>query len=74
MQDLRLKGKHVYLYSSDISSLFTNVPFKKGIGICPEILCKDPSSKPPFPQAMFIKVMESATSSVKFSVNDTMYK
>ena len=32
------------------------------------------SSAPPIPQAVFIELMESATSSVEFSFNDTMYK
>ena len=74
MQDLRLEGKDVYLCSFDISSLFTNVPLKETIGICAEALYKDPSSTPPIPQAVFIELMESATSSVEFSFNDTMYK
>ena len=74
MQDLRLEEKDVYLCSFDISSLFTNVPLKETIGICAEALCKDPSSAPPIPQAVFIEVMESATSSVEFSFNNTMYK
>ena len=74
MQDLRLEGKDVYLCSFDISSLFTNVPLKETIGICAEVLYKDPSSTPPIPQAVFIELMESATSSVEFSFNDTMYK
>ena len=39
-----------------------------------EALYKDPSSTPPIPQAVFIELMESATSSVEFSFNDTMYK
>ena len=74
MQDLRLEGKDVYLCSFDISSLFTNVPLKETIGICAEALYKDPSSTPPIPQAVFIELMESATSSVEFNFNDTMYK
>ena len=74
MQDLRLEGKDVYLCSFDISSLFTNVPLKETIGICAEALHKDPSSTPPIPQAVFIELMESATSSVEFRFNDTMYK
>ena len=74
MQDLKLEGKDVYLCSFDISSLFTNVPLKETIGICAEALYKDPSSTPPIPQAVFIELMKSATSSVQFSFNDTMYK
>ena len=74
MQDLRLEGKDVYFCSFDISSLFTNLPLKETIGICAEALYKDPSSIPPIPQAVFIDLMESATSSVEFSFNDTMYK
>ena len=47
---------------------------KETIGICAEALHKDPSSTPPIPQAVIIELMESATSSVEFSFNDTMYK
>ena len=74
MQDFRLEGKDVYLCSFDISSLLTNVPLKETIGICAEALYKDPSCTPPIPQAEFIELMESATTSVEFSFNDTMYK
>ena len=74
MQDLRLEGKDVYLCSFGISSLFTNVPLKEMIGICAKALYKDPSSAPPIPQAVFIDLMESATSSVEFSIYETMYK
>ena len=74
MQDLRLEGKDVYLCSFDISSLFTNVSLKETIRICAEALYKDPSSAPPIHQAVFIELMESATSSVEFSFNDTTYK
>ena len=74
MQDLRLEGKDVYLCSFDISSLFINVPLKETIGKCAEALHKDPSSTPPIPQAIFIELMESATSSIEFGFNDAMYK
>ena len=74
MQDLRLEGKGIYLCSFDISSLYTNVPLKETMGIYAEALYKDPSSTPPIPQAVFIELMESATSSVEFSFNDTMHK
>ena len=73
MSTNRPEGKDVYLCSFDISSLFTNVPLKETIGLCAEALYKDPSSTPPIPQAVFIELMESATSSVEFSFNDTMY-
>ena len=74
MQDLKLEGTHVYLCSFYISSLFINVPLKETIGMCAEALYKDPSSAPPIPQAVFIALIESATSSVEFSFNNTMYK
>ena len=74
MKDLRLEEKDVYLCSFGISSLFTNVPLKEMIGICAKALYKDPSSAPPIPQAVFIDLMKSASSSVEFSFYDTMYK
>ena len=39
-----------------------------------EALYKDPSSAPLIPQAVFIELMESATSFIEFSFNDTMYE
>ena len=42
--------------------------------MCAKALYKDPSSAPPIPQAEFIELMESATSSVKFSFSYTMCK
>ena len=74
MQDLRLERKDVYLCSFDTSSLFTNVLLEETISICAEALYKDPSSALPIPQAVFVELMESATSSLEFSFNDTMYK
>ena len=50
------------------------VLLKETIGICVEALDKDPSSTPTIPQTVFIELMESATASVEFSFNDTMYK
>ena len=74
MQDLRLERKQVRLYSFYISSLFANVPFKKTIAICAETLYKDPSFTLPILQAVFMELMESASSSVEFSFNYTMHK
>ena len=74
MQYLRLEEKDVYLCSFDISSLFTNVPLKETIDICAEALYKDPFFTPPISQVVFIELMESATSSVEFSFNDTTHK
>ena len=74
MQDLRLEGKDVYLCLFDISSLFTSVPLKETMGICVEALYKDSSFTPPIPQVVFIELMESGTSSVEFSFNNTMCK
>ena len=52
----------------------TNVPLMGAIGLCAEALYKDPSSGPPISKAVFIELIESATSSVEFSFNDRMYK
>ena len=70
----QVRRKDIFLRSIDISSLFTNVPLKETIGICEEALYKDLSSSPFIPQAVFIELIESATSSVEFSFNDKMYK
>ena len=61
----------LFLY---IYSLFTNVPVQETIEICSNALYDDDLVPPPFPRKIFIKLMQTATSSVEFSFNDTMYR
>ena len=63
-----------FLCSFDISSLFTNVPLQETIEICANALYDDDLVLPPFPRKIFIELMQTATSSVEFSFNDTMYR
>ena len=64
----------VFMYSFDVSSLFTNVPFDETIKICSEALYDQSNSRPVIPKDVFVELMKSATSSVEFSFNNTMYK
>ena len=58
----------------DVSSLFTNVSLDETIKICSEALYDQSHSRPFIPKDMFVELMKSATSSVEFSFNNTMYK
>ena len=64
----------VFLFSFNISSLFTNVPLAETIEICADGLYKDDSMVPSFPRNIFFELMQLATSSVKFSFNNNMHR
>ena len=59
----------VFLCFFDNSSLFTNVPLAETIEIC-----TDDSMAPSFPHNIFVKLMQLATFSVKFSFNNNMHQ
>ena len=65
---------NVLMCSFDVSSLLTNVPLNETIKICPEALYDDPHLQPLITKDVFVESMKSATSSVEFSFNNTMYK
>ena len=68
-------SNNLFMCSFDISSLFTNVPLEETINICADALYCDASDALPLIfKAVFIELMKSATSGVKFSFNDIMYK
>ena len=64
---------NVFMCSFDMSSLF-NVPLDKTIKICSEALYDKFDSQPVIPKDMFVELMKSATSSIEFSFNNTVYK
>ena len=64
----------VFLCSFDVSSLFTNVPLSETIEICADALYNGDLKTPPFPREIFVELMQTATSSVEFSFNDTMHR
>ena len=72
MQNLDI-DPNVFMCSFDVSSLFTNVPLDETIKICLDALCDDSDLQPLVPRDMFAELMKSATSSVEFSFNNTMY-
>ena len=73
MQNLDI-DPNVFMRSFDASSLFTNVPLDETIKICLKALYDQSNSQPVIPKNVFVELMKSATSSVEFSFNSTMYK
>ena len=73
MQNLDI-DPNAFMCSSDVSSLFTNVPLDETIKICAEALYDQSESQPVIPKDVFVELIKSATSSVEFSFNNTMYK
>ena len=64
---------NVFMRTFDVSSLFTNVPLDETIKICSDALHDDSDLQPLIPKDMFVELMKSATSSVEFSFNNTIY-
>ena len=63
----------VFLCSYDVPSLLGNVPLAETIEICADALYNGVRTPPPFPRAVFVELMQTATSSVEFSFNNTMH-
>ena len=74
MQNLNIENETSFMCSFDISSLFTNVPLSETIKICADALYRSELNSPPFPEEVFIELMETATRSVEFSFNNEMYQ
>ena len=64
----------VFMCSFGVSSLFPNVPHDETIKICSDILYNESDLQPLIRKDVFVELMKSATSSVEFSFNNTMYK
>ena len=65
---------NVFMCSFDVSSLFTNVPLDEIIKICSVALYDDSDLQALILSDVFVEMMKSATSSVEFSFNNTIYK
>ena len=65
---------NVFMCFFDVSSLFTNVPLDETIKIRSNALYDDFDLQLLMPKDVFVELMKSATSSVEFSINNTMYK
>ena len=63
-----------FLRYFDISSLFTNVPLQETIEICAIALYDDDLVPPPLSRKIFIELMQTATSSVEFRFDNTMFR
>ena len=73
MQSLDINS-NVFVCSFNVSSLLTNARLDETIKICSGALCDDSDLQPLFSKDVFVELMKSATSSVEFSFNNTMYK
>ena len=62
----------VFLCSNDVFGLFTNVPLAGTMEICTDALY-DGELTPPFSCAVFVELMQTATSSIEFSFNNIMH-
>ena len=56
------------------ASLFTNIPQDETVRICADTLFSGKLIPPDFPKAVFIELMQMATSGVEFSFNNAMYR
>ena len=64
----------VFLCSYDVCNLFTNAPLAETIEICADALYNGERTPLPFPRAVFVELMQAATSSVEFSFNNIMHR
>ena len=60
--------------SFDVGSLFTNVPLDETIAICADTLYNIPDSQPCILKEVFVELLHSATSTVEFSFDNTIYR
>ena len=73
MQNLDIDSND-FICSFDMYILFTNVPLDETIKIYSEALYDETNSQPVVPKEGFVELMKSATSSVEFRFNSTMFK
>ena len=60
--------------SFDVCSLYTNVSLEETIETCYDVLFRSSLPKPTFPESFFKHLINFATSSVKFSFYNIMYR
>ena len=63
-----------FMSSFDVSSFFTNVPLDETIKICADALYDKLESQPCIQKKVFVELMHSATSTVKFSFDNIIYR
>ena len=73
---IRKLKRHIdsFMWSFNVSSLFTNVPLDETITICADTLYNNPDSQPCIPKEIFVKLLHSAISTVEFSFDNTIYR
>ena len=65
-------GSNTYMASFDVRSLFTNVPLMETINICADALFEEENLQ--ISRDSFVRLMQHATSSTEFSLNNEMYR
>ena len=71
----KLNGQiNSFMCSFDVSSLFTNVPLNETIEICADTLYNIPDSQPCILKEVFVELLHSASSTVEFSFDNTIYR
>ena len=70
----KLNLSNLFLSSFDVKSLFTNVPLSETFEICADALYDGTLEPPKLPREIFLELLQTATSSVEFSFNDTMFR
>ena len=63
----------VFICSYDVYSLFTSVPLAETFEICADALHNGELTPPSFSRTVFVELMQTATSFVEFSFNNTMH-
>ena len=63
-----------FMCSFNVSSLFTNVRLDEAIAICADTPYNIPDSQPCIPKEVFVELLHSATSTVEFSFDNTIYR
>ena len=66
--------KETFLCSFDIRNSFSNVPLAETIEICVDAMYGRWHIPLGYPKEIFVELKDTATKSVKFSVNNNMYK
>ena len=74
IQDLTTDSDQTFLFSFDISNLFTNIQLGETIRTYADSLYDSNLTPPIMDKDVFIELMNIATTSVEFSFNNKMYK
>ena len=66
--------RNMLLDANRCKQFFTNVPQDETIAICADTLYSIPDYQPCIPKEVFVELLHSATGTVEFSFNNTIYR